>query len=138
MLLQFADVSQQLCDRLKQLLLTCASCKLLSLVDSDPLGYKGPFILSNLYLVTPPVLGPTPTPRLSRVSHFAIGQSDIRGLRLTTFVYCKPAPFLAQANAGLYKCMRWNVDLPGNQPAANEVWDGESEELDVDKLCFTQ
>lgn len=48
--LQFADVSQQLCDRLKQLLLTCASCKLLSLVDSDPLGYTGP--LAPLFYLT--------------------------------------------------------------------------------------
>lgn len=47
------DVSQQLCDRLKQLLLTCASGKLLSLVDSDPLGYAGPsarlFSLTDMY-----------------------------------------------------------------------------------------
>ncbi|CAF89332.1 unnamed protein product, partial [Tetraodon nigroviridis] len=55
------------------------------------------------------------------VSHFAIGQSDIRGLRLTTFVYCKPAPYLAQGNTGLYKCMRWNVDLPGNQAEATNT-----------------
>lgn len=41
--LEFVDVSQQLCDRLKQLLLTCESFNLLSLADSDPLGYTGPF-----------------------------------------------------------------------------------------------
>lgn len=75
---------------------------------------------------------------LSSISHFAIGQSNIRGLRLTTFVYCKPAPYLAQVNTGLYKCMRWNVDLPGSQSAASEVWDGKSKELDVEKLCFTE
>lgn len=40
--LEFVDVSQQLCDRLKQLLLTCESSHLLSLADSDPLGYTGP------------------------------------------------------------------------------------------------
>lgn len=46
------DVSQQLCDRLKQLLLTCESFNLLSLADSDPLGYTGPFaqLFSLTYL----------------------------------------------------------------------------------------
>lgn len=53
-------------------------------------------------------------------------------------MYCKPAPYLAQVNTGLYKCMRWNVDLPGNHPAESAVWDGESEELDMEKLCFAE
>lgn len=53
-------------------------------------------------------------------------------------MYCKPAPYLAQVNTGLYKCMRWNVDFPGNQREASEVWDGKSEELDMEQLCFTE
>eukprot|EP00066_Takifugu_rubripes_P021572 XP_011610838.1 PREDICTED: UPF0575 protein C19orf67 homolog [Takifugu rubripes] len=106
----FVDVSQQLCDRLKQLLLTCESFNLLSLADSDPLG----------------------------ISHFTIGQSDVRGLRLTTFVYCKPAPYLSQVNTGLYKCMRWNVEIHRDKPAMNEVGDGKSLELDMEKLHHTE
>lgn len=53
-------------------------------------------------------------------------------------MYCKPAPYLAQGNTGLYKCMRWNVDLPGNQAEASEAWDGKSEDLDMENLSVTE
>lgn len=53
-------------------------------------------------------------------------------------MYCKPAPYLAQVNTGLYKCMRWNVDVPCDKPAVNEVWDGKSLELDTEKLYLTE
>lgn len=52
--LEFVDVSQQLCDRLKQLLLTCESFDLLSLADSDPLGYTGPS--AQLFSFTSPLV----------------------------------------------------------------------------------
>lgn len=53
-------------------------------------------------------------------------------------MYCRPAPYLAQADTGLYKCMRWNVEVLGGQAAANNAWDGKSEDADVDKLCLTE
>lgn len=81
---------------------------------------------------------PHPSLHLCSISHFVVGQSDVRGLRLTTFVYCKPAPYLAQVNTGLYKCMRWNVDVTCEKPAVNEVWDGKSLELDTEKLYLTE
>lgn len=52
-------------------------------------------------------------------------------------MYCKPAPYLPQVNTGLYKCMRWNVDVESSRAAAGEAWDGQSEELVVENLSFT-
>uniref|UniRef100_A0A673D0E1 Si:ch211-214c7.5 n=1 Tax=Sphaeramia orbicularis TaxID=375764 RepID=A0A673D0E1_9TELE len=43
------------------------------------------------------------------VSHFYIGQFCLGQIRVTTFRYCKPTPYLARVNTGLYKRMRWNV-----------------------------
>lgn len=93
--------------------------------------------LFSFSLALPPAVGLTPIARLSSISHFAVGRSDVRGLRLTTFVYCRPAPYLPQVNTGLYKCMRWNVDLESSRPAAGEAWDGRSQELDMENLSVT-
>ncbi|XP_041838252.1 UPF0575 protein C19orf67 homolog [Melanotaenia boesemani] len=76
------DVSQQLCDRLEQLVLTYASYDLLSLDETEP----------------------------NNTSHFCIGQSQFSQWKLTAFRYCKPTPYLARVNTGLYKRMRWNVE----------------------------
>uniref|UniRef100_A0A673CUN5 Si:ch211-214c7.5 n=1 Tax=Sphaeramia orbicularis TaxID=375764 RepID=A0A673CUN5_9TELE len=43
------------------------------------------------------------------VSHFYIGQFCLGQIRVTTFRYCKPTPYLARVNTGLYKRMRWNI-----------------------------
>uniref|UniRef100_A0A3P8RPB0 Si:ch211-214c7.5 n=1 Tax=Amphiprion percula TaxID=161767 RepID=A0A3P8RPB0_AMPPE len=79
---QLLDFSEQLCDRLEQLVLTFASYNLLCLDETEPNG----------------------------VSHFCIGQFQLSRLRMTIFRYCKPTPYLAQGDTGLYKCMRWNVE----------------------------
>ncbi|RVE76543.1 hypothetical protein OJAV_G00010860 [Oryzias javanicus] len=76
------DFSQELSDRLEQLLLTYASFKVLSLDEADP----------------------------NSVSSFCIGQFRVRRLQLTVFRFCKPTPYLAQVDTGLYKRMRWNVE----------------------------
>ncbi|XP_019939562.2 UPF0575 protein C19orf67 homolog [Paralichthys olivaceus] len=95
------DFSQQLCDTLEQLVLTYARQSLLCLDESDP----------------------------NSMSHFCIGQSQLGRLRLTAFRYCKPTPYLAQVDIGLYKRMRWNVEtLRDKQKRADEEQSGESEE----------
>ncbi|XP_014192989.1 UPF0575 protein C19orf67 homolog [Haplochromis burtoni] len=76
------DFSQQLCDKLEQMLLRCSSYNLLSLDEKEP----------------------------QSVSQFCIGQSQLGHLRLTVFRYCVPTPYLSQVNTGLYKRMRWNVE----------------------------
>ncbi|XP_031583724.1 UPF0575 protein C19orf67 homolog [Oreochromis aureus] len=76
------DFSQQLCDKLEQMLLRCSSYSLLSLDEKEP----------------------------QSVSQFCIGQSQLGHLRLTAFRYCVPTPYLSQVNTGLYKRMRWNVE----------------------------
>lgn len=58
------------------------------------------------------------------MSHFCIGQSQLGGLRLTTFRYSKPAPYLAQVDTGLYKRMRWNVD---------RLWDELQQQMDEEQ-----
>ncbi|XP_072513008.1 UPF0575 protein C19orf67 homolog [Salminus brasiliensis] len=78
-LLQF---SEQLCNRLEQLLMMYASFGYLSLEEADPLC----------------------------ISHFYIGQCQVDNIRLSIFRYCLPSPFLASTNSGLYKRMRWNVE----------------------------
>uniref|UniRef100_A0A3B4ZHD2 Uncharacterized protein n=1 Tax=Stegastes partitus TaxID=144197 RepID=A0A3B4ZHD2_9TELE len=80
--MQLLDFSEQLCDRLEQLVLTYASYNLLSLDETEPNG----------------------------VSHFCIGQTQLGNLRLTIFRYCKPTPYLSEVDTGLYKRMRWNVE----------------------------
>uniref|UniRef100_A0A672FBE1 Uncharacterized protein n=1 Tax=Salarias fasciatus TaxID=181472 RepID=A0A672FBE1_SALFA len=74
--------SQQLCDSMEQLLLTCADENLFSVDESDPLG----------------------------LSHFCIGSSQLGQLRVTSFRYCKLSPYSTQMNTGLFKRMRWNVE----------------------------
>ncbi|XP_012737511.2 UPF0575 protein C19orf67 homolog [Fundulus heteroclitus] len=76
------DFSQQLSDRLEQLLLAYASCDLISVDEARP----------------------------DSVSHFCVGQSRLGQTRLTAFRYCKPTPFLSRVDTGVYKRMRWNVD----------------------------
>lgn len=61
------------------------------------------------------------------VSHFCIGQFHLGPLRLTTFLYCKPTPYLARVDTGIYKCMRWNVDRLGDEQQADVERGGESE-----------
>ncbi|KAM7008663.1 UPF0575 protein C19orf67 homolog [Tautogolabrus adspersus] len=76
------DFSQQLCDRLEQLVLTCASYNLVCLDEAEP----------------------------NSISHFCIGQSQLSQLRFTVFRYCKPVPYLSRVDTGVYKRMRWNVE----------------------------
>ncbi|TKS68842.1 UPF0575 protein C19orf67 -like protein [Collichthys lucidus] len=85
--MQLLDFSQQLCDRLVQLVVAYASYGLLCLDETRP----------------------------NSVSHFCIGQRQLGRLRLSTFLYCKPTPYLARVNTGLYKRMRWNVDRLGDE-----------------------
>lgn len=49
------------------------------------------------------------------VSSFCIGQTQLRSLKLTTFLYCRPTPYLAQVETGLHKRMRWNVVRLSNE-----------------------
>ncbi|XP_059196177.1 UPF0575 protein C19orf67 homolog isoform X2 [Centropristis striata] len=79
---QLLDFSQQLCDRLEQLVLTYASYNLLCLDDTKP----------------------------NSVSHFCIGQSQLGPMRVTAFRYFKPTPYLPRVDTGLYKRMRWNIE----------------------------
>ncbi|XP_015248292.1 PREDICTED: UPF0575 protein C19orf67 homolog, partial [Cyprinodon variegatus] len=76
------DFSQQLCERLEQLLLTYASYDLISLDEADP----------------------------NSTSHFCVGQLQLGQTKLTTFRYCKPTPYLSQVDTGVQKRMRWNVE----------------------------
>ncbi|XP_070684536.1 UPF0575 protein C19orf67 homolog [Pempheris klunzingeri] len=80
--MRLLDLSQQLCDRLEQLVLTYASYSLLCLDETEP----------------------------NNLSHFCIGQTQLGRLRLTVFLYCKPTPYLARVDTGLHKRMRWNVE----------------------------
>ncbi|XP_041640660.1 UPF0575 protein C19orf67 homolog isoform X2 [Cheilinus undulatus] len=102
---QLLDFSQQLCDRLEQLVLTCASYNLICLDEAEP----------------------------NSVSHFYIGQSQLGQLRLTAFRYCEPMPYLSRINTGLYKRMRWNVERLRDetqklQQQTDEEQDGEKRE----------
>ncbi|KAK7929902.1 hypothetical protein WMY93_006297 [Mugilogobius chulae] len=82
---QLFDFSQTLCNKLENLLLTCAGNNLLSLDETEPDG----------------------------LSHFYIGQCGLGPLRVTFFRYCQLTPYLAEVNTGLFKRMRWNVDQLG-------------------------
>ncbi|XP_049899619.1 UPF0575 protein C19orf67 homolog [Epinephelus moara] len=110
--MQLLDLSQQLCDRLEQLVLTYASYNVLCLDESDP----------------------------NSLSHFCIGQSQLGPLRVTVFRYCKPTPFLAQVDTGLYKRMRWNVERIRDGQETDEESDEWEAELDGDTdyyfLCY--
>ncbi|XP_026158980.1 UPF0575 protein C19orf67 homolog [Mastacembelus armatus] len=96
------DFSQQMCDRLERLISKYASYNLLCLDETDP----------------------------HSVSHFYIGQRQLGRLRLTMFRYCKPTPYLARVDTGLYKCMRWNVErLHDEQVQTAEGRGGNKEEM---------
>ncbi|KAM4583545.1 UPF0575 protein C19orf67 homolog [Odontesthes bonariensis] len=102
--------SQQLCDRLEQLVLIYTSYDLLSLDETEP----------------------------NNVSHFCIGQTRLGQLRLTIFRYCKPTPYLARVDSGLYKRMRWNVErLPDEQQRTEEEKDGGCEDRWDETKCHT-
>ncbi|XP_044047462.1 UPF0575 protein C19orf67 homolog isoform X2 [Siniperca chuatsi] len=109
---QLLDFSQQLCDRLEQLVLTYANYSLLCLDETEP----------------------------NSVSHFCIGQSQLGRLRLTMFLYCKPTPYLARVDTGLYKRMRWNVERLGDeQQQTDEEQGGEREavgDIEYYFLCY--
>ncbi|XP_051240191.1 UPF0575 protein C19orf67 homolog [Dicentrarchus labrax] len=108
---QLLDFSQQLCDRLEQLVLTCANYNLLCLDETEP----------------------------NSVSHFCIGQSQLGRLRLTTFLYCKPTAYLARVDTGQHKRMRWNVDrLRDEQQQTDEEQGGESEEREAETVGNTE
>lgn len=48
------------------------------------------------------------------------------------FRYCKPTPFLAQVDTGLYKRMRWNVERIRDGQETDEESDEWEAELDGD------
>ncbi|XP_061627674.1 UPF0575 protein C19orf67 homolog isoform X2 [Phyllopteryx taeniolatus] len=81
---QLLAFSQQMCDTVERLVLNFASRKLLTLDETEP----------------------------DNMSHFCIGQIQLDQLKLsvTMFRYCKPTPYLARVNTGVYKRMRWNVE----------------------------
>ncbi|XP_075870856.1 UPF0575 protein C19orf67 homolog [Nelusetta ayraudi] len=85
--MQLLEFSQQLCNKLEQLVLTYANQNLLCLDELEP----------------------------HSVSSFCIGQTQLRCLKLTTFFYCRPTPYLAQVETGLHKRMRWNVVRLANE-----------------------
>ncbi|XP_042250036.1 UPF0575 protein C19orf67 homolog isoform X2 [Thunnus maccoyii] len=107
---QLLDLSQQLCDSLEQLVLTYASYNLLCLDETEP----------------------------SSMSHFCIGQSQLGRLRLTAFRYCKPTPYLARVDTGLYKCMRWNVERLRDEQQTDEGKGGETEERGAETVGETE
>ncbi|KAL1005965.1 hypothetical protein UPYG_G00066240 [Umbra pygmaea] len=94
--------SQQLCARLEKLLLMYASYDLISLEETEPCS----------------------------ISHFYTGQCQIDGVKLSMFRYCRPAPYLAGVNTGLYKCMRWNVERPREMPQHERNGDMQGEAED--------
>ncbi|KAM7418941.1 hypothetical protein PAMA_016185 [Pampus argenteus] len=107
---QLLGLSQQLCDRLEQLVLSYASHNLLCLDETEP----------------------------NSMSHFCIGQSQLGRMRLTTFRYCKPTPYLAHVDTGLYKRMRWNVERLRDEQQTDEEQGGETEELDTETVGDTE
>uniref|UniRef100_A0A665U275 Si:ch211-214c7.5 n=1 Tax=Echeneis naucrates TaxID=173247 RepID=A0A665U275_ECHNA len=106
------DFSQQLCDRLEQLVLAFASYNLLCLNESEP----------------------------NSTSHFCIGQSRLGQLKMTVFRYCKATPYLARVDTGLYKRMRWNVERLQNKPkeVADEEQNGDSKEAEAETVGDTE
>ncbi|XP_055365539.1 UPF0575 protein C19orf67 homolog isoform X2 [Betta splendens] len=110
--MKLCEFSQQLCDRLEQLVLTFCSYDLLCVDDTDP----------------------------NSVSPFCLGQAQLGHLRLTTFRYWKPMPYLAQINTGLYKRMRWNVERVQAEQQISEEQGGQSTEKQAENeyyfLCY--
>ncbi|KAM3864732.1 UPF0575 protein C19orf67 homolog [Diretmus argenteus] len=103
--------SQQLCDRLEQLVLICASYNFLCLDETEP----------------------------DSVSPFCIGQCQLGRVSLTTFRYCKPAPYATRAVTGLYKRIRWNVERPrdNRQQQTDKEQDGETD-TEYYFLCYEE
>nr|XP_061791940.1 UPF0575 protein C19orf67 homolog [Nerophis lumbriciformis] len=81
---QLLELSQEMCDKLECLVLKFATRELVTLDDSDP----------------------------ENMAHFRIGHLKVKQLKLkvTSFRYCKPTPYLARVNTGIFKRMRWNVE----------------------------
>lgn len=48
------------------------------------------------------------------------------------FRYCQPMPYLAQADTGLYKRMRWNVERLRDEQQRDEKHSGESKERNTE------
>ncbi|XP_067355802.1 UPF0575 protein C19orf67 homolog [Channa argus] len=109
---QLLDIYQQLCDKLEQLVLSCASYNLLCLEETEP----------------------------NSVSHFCVGQCQLGQLKLTTFLYCKPTPYLSQVDTRLYKRMRWNVEKLQVGQKTDKDQGGESKEREAKTeyyfLCY--
>ncbi|XP_057699155.1 UPF0575 protein C19orf67 homolog [Corythoichthys intestinalis] len=82
---QLLELSQEMCDKLECLVLKFATRELVTLDDSDP---------------------------ENSMAHFRIGHLKVKQLKLkvTSFRYCKPTPYLARVNTGIFKRMRWNVE----------------------------
>ncbi|PWA32646.1 UPF0575 protein C19orf67 homolog [Gambusia affinis] len=101
--------SQQLCDRLEQLLLTYASYDLISLDETEP----------------------------NSISHFCVGQVQLGQMKVTAFRYCKPTPYLSRVDTGVYKRMRWNVERLQEDHRRGEDSE-EEEEIQTDYyfLCY--
>ncbi|XP_019905239.1 UPF0575 protein C19orf67 homolog isoform X2 [Esox lucius] len=96
-------ICSRLCARLEKLLLTYASFDFISLEEVEPFSF----------------------------SHFFIGKFWIDSVRLSIFRYCRPAPYLAEFDTGLYKCMRWNVERHRERPdeEGEEKMEGEEDEI---------
>uniref|UniRef100_A0A3B3ZNY3 Uncharacterized protein n=1 Tax=Periophthalmus magnuspinnatus TaxID=409849 RepID=A0A3B3ZNY3_9GOBI len=88
---QLLECSQILCNKLENLVLTCAGSRLVSLNEAEP----------------------------QSISHFHIGQFRLSPFSVTIFWYCRPTPFLAQADTGFHKRMRWNVGQLGETETDN-------------------
>ncbi|KAG7242378.1 hypothetical protein INR49_023507 [Caranx melampygus] len=78
----------------------------------------------------------------NRLSYDSCTGIQLGQLRLTAFRYCKPTPYLAMVNTGLYKRMRWNVEMLGDkqqqQQQAEEELGGESEEREAEAARDTE
>ncbi|XP_074517966.1 UPF0575 protein C19orf67 homolog [Halichoeres trimaculatus] len=102
---QLLGFSQQLCDRLEQLVLTLANYRLVCLDEDEP----------------------------DSISHFCIGRCLIGQMMVTAFRYYKLTPYLSQVDTGIYKRMRWNVKrLPDSAKQLQEDSKEQQEETDGD------
>ncbi|XP_077574259.1 UPF0575 protein C19orf67 homolog isoform X2 [Stigmatopora nigra] len=81
---QLLELSQEMCNKLECLMLKFASQELITLDESDP----------------------------QNMCHFRMGHLKVKRLKLrvTSFRYCKPTPYLTRVNTGIFKRMRWNVE----------------------------
>uniref|UniRef100_A0A3P9IDF7 Si:ch211-214c7.5 n=1 Tax=Oryzias latipes TaxID=8090 RepID=A0A3P9IDF7_ORYLA len=104
---ELLDFSQQLCERLEQLLLTYARYGILSVDEAEA----------------------------DSVSHFCIGRCRLGRLKLTIFRYCKPTPYLSRVDTGLYKRMRWNVERLPTDADGDEEEEESDRHTDYFFLC---